>query len=67
MKSILTVAAWTLVTLIIIYVAVNPQSGIIYTSPSAALGVGLIGMGLCMEARKRLGRGSVQPATSRVE
>ena len=54
MKPILTIATWALVSLVIIYAAVNPDSGLIHMSPTAALGVGLIGLGLCMEARKRL-------------
>ena len=56
MKSILTVVALTFVSLVIVYLAVNPDSGVVHASPTAALGVGLIGLGLCMEARKRLSR-----------
>ena len=54
MKPILIIAAWAFVSLVIVYAAVNPNSGVIHMSPTAALGVGLIGLGLCMEARKRL-------------
>lgn len=54
MKPILTIAAWTFISLVIVYAAVNPDSGVIHMSPTAALGVGLIGLGLCMEAKKRL-------------
>ena len=54
MKPILTIVAWTFISLVIVYLAVNPDSGVIYASPTAALGVGLIGLGLCMEAKKRL-------------
>lgn len=58
MKSILTVVAWTFVSLVIVHLAVNPDTGVVHASPTAALGVGLIGLGLCMEARKRLARRS---------
>lgn len=56
MKPILTITAWTFVALVIVYAAVNPDAGVIHTSPTTALGVGLIGLGLCLEARKRLRR-----------
>ena len=62
MKPILTIAAWTFVSLVIVYLAVNPQAGVIHTSPGGALGVGLIGLGLCLEARKRLARHAAKAA-----
>jgi hypothetical protein len=38
----------------ILYIALNPENGLMYQDPRVALGLGLIGFGLCMKARKRL-------------
>ena len=54
MKPILIIVAWAFVSMVIVYAAVNPNGGVVYSSPVATLGIGLIGLGLCMEARKRL-------------
>ncbi len=53
MKPFAKLALMVCTTLLVVYVAINPQWGIVYQSPTAALGVGLIGMGLMIEARKR--------------
>ena len=53
MKQFTHITAWTLVTIIVTYAAVQPDTGVIYQSPLACLGLGLIGLGLCMESRKR--------------
>ena len=37
----------------IIYAAVSPEMGIVYQNPAATLGIGLVGLGLCMESRKQ--------------
>ena len=52
MKQFTHITAWTFVTTIVTYAAVQPDSGVIYQSPLACLGLGLIGLGLCMESRK---------------
>lgn len=54
MKSVLTLAAWLFVSVVIVYAAANPESGVIFQSPMAALGVGLIGLGLCKQTRDHL-------------
>ncbi len=53
MKSIVTLAAWAAFAGVILYAAVNPHTGLVYQSPGAAIGVMLIGMGLCKHAQDR--------------
>ena len=53
MKATLKLLAWTFVALVILFAAVNPESGVVYQNPIATAGVGMIGLGLCLEARKR--------------
>ncbi len=53
MKSFAQFAAWAFVAGIILFAALNPTSGVIFQSPGAAIGIGLIGLGMCMEARKK--------------
>ncbi len=55
MKRAIQTIAWAVASLTIVYAAFNPESGVAYQSPGAALSIGLIGLGLCLEGRKRLG------------
>jgi len=54
MKNTAQFVAWTFVAGIIVFAALNPATGVIFQSPGAAVGLGLIGLGLCMEARKKM-------------
>ncbi len=54
MKSILNILAWSFVLTLIVYLAVGPGTGVLYGNPLACLGVGLIGLGMCMDGRRRL-------------
>lgn len=47
-------AAWVTVLLVVLYAALRPAGGVFYDNPLACVGVGLIGLGLCVEGRKRL-------------
>lgn len=54
MKSALTLIAWAFVATVILFAAVNPNGGVAFQSPMAAIGLGMIGLGICMETRKKL-------------
>lgn len=53
MKSIFTLIAWVAPMLLIAWVAFNPETGLVFQSPTAAVGVGLIGLGLCKHVHDR--------------
>jgi len=53
MKAFATLVAWTFVAGVALFAAVNPEGGVVYQNPVATAGIGLIGLGLFMEARKR--------------
>jgi len=40
--------------LLILYATLNPAGGVIDGGPGAWLGLGMIGLGLCLESRQRL-------------
>lgn len=46
MKSFFVAMAWLIPMAVILYAAVNPTNGIVYQSPLAAVGIGLIGLGM---------------------
>ena len=52
MKLAIRTMAWALTAAVIAYAAAHPEHGVIHHSPLATLGVGLIGLGLCLEARQ---------------
>lgn len=47
MKAILSTLAATALIGVIVFAMVNPHGGVVYQSPLMALGLGLIGLGLC--------------------
>jgi len=53
MKSMFTLIAWIAPMLLIAWVAFSPETGLVFQSPTAALGVGLIGLGLCKHVHDR--------------
>jgi len=53
MKTTLHILAWGFATTAVVYAAVGPGAGVLYGNPLACLGVGLIGLGLCMEAARK--------------
>lgn len=54
MKSMLNTLAWAFAVSVVVYAAVGPGMGVLYGNPLACLGVGLIGLGLCVDSRRRL-------------
>ncbi len=52
MKKLAIFTAWTFVAGVVLYTALSPAAGVIHQNPMAALGLGLIGFGLCKDARK---------------
>ena len=56
MKAILLLIAWASLAAAVLYMTIHPQSGVIYQSPMTAIGLGLIGLGLCKHAREQLHR-----------
>lgn len=53
MKSFLSLIAWLCIAAVIVYAAAQPGGGVVYQSPMGALGIGLIGMGLCKKLSQR--------------
>ncbi len=54
MKSTLNMLAWSFATAAVVYAAVGPGVGVLYHNPLACLGVALIGLGLCLQARRSI-------------
>ena len=53
MTSIVNLALWAIVIAVVLYAALHPQAGVIVDNPLGAVGLGLIGLGLCVDARRR--------------
>jgi VIT1/CCC1 family predicted Fe2+/Mn2+ transporter len=54
MKSALNILAWSFAVTALVYCGVGMGGGVLYDNPLACLGVGMIGIGLCMEGRRKL-------------
>jgi hypothetical protein len=67
MKAFAHLLAWGFVVTVLIYAVVNPQSGLVYHSPGAMLSVGMIGLGLCIQARQKMRAQSAAAAARRVD
>ena len=52
MKKLANLVVWTFVLLVCVYAAIRPETGVLYHNPLATVGVGLIGLGLFLEARR---------------
>ena len=65
MKAWLNMLAWSFAASVVVYAAVGPGVGVLYRNPLACLGVGLIGLGLCMDRRRGLVAVRVQRQTHR--
>ena len=64
MKSMLNTLAWGFAVTVVVYAAVGPGMGVLYGNPLACLGVGLIGLGLCVDSRRRLVAAKAQATAS---
>ncbi|MEX0887343.1 MAG: hypothetical protein WD009_12985 [Phycisphaeraceae bacterium] len=53
MTSILNLVVWAIVIAVVLVAALHPQSGAIVDNPLACAGLGLIGLGFCVDARRR--------------
>lgn len=53
MKSFLSLIAWLCIAAVIVYAATQPDGGVVYQSPMGALGIGLIGLGMCKKMSRR--------------
>ena len=53
MKTIVMLVAWAGLAGLILYAAVNPETGIVFQSPGTAGAVALIGLGLCKHAHDK--------------
>ena len=58
-NPVVTLVAWSFVLAVVVYACLHPDHGVLYDNPLACLGVGLVGLGMCVEARKRM---QAQPA-----
>lgn len=52
MRSIFGYLAWAFVAGTILFTVAHPAAGVIYSSPGVAISLGMIGLGLCMQARQ---------------
>jgi hypothetical protein len=53
MKTALIVLCWSVSAGALVYAVANPNSGVAVRSPLAAVCLGLIGLGVCLEIRHR--------------
>lgn len=69
MKTFGLYASWAFVAGVVLYAAVHPSAGVIYTSPGVAISLGMIGLGLCLQARQnaQATRQSEEPAVRPAE
>lgn len=54
MKSLALVICWSLSILALLYLAIGADHAALVGRPVAAAGFGLIGVGLCIDARRRI-------------
>ena len=62
MKNLLPLVLWAVMAVGILALALNPQTGVIYRSPVSTLALGLVGLGLCLDAGRRMAKTDAQPA-----
>lgn len=62
MRVLIAAVGWGTLALAVLYVAVIAEDAVILHNPLALVGLGLIGAGLCLDARRReVSEGSGEP------
>jgi hypothetical protein len=54
MKTIAILTAWAVLAAVILFAVLVPVNAVMFQNPLAALSLGVIGLGLCMESKKHL-------------
>jgi hypothetical protein len=62
MKKYFPLILWAVMAVGILVLAANPRTGVIYHSPVTTLALGLIGLGLCLDAGRRMAKTDAQKA-----
>ncbi len=52
MKSFGILLAWAALCGVIVYGVMSPEHGLMFQNPLAAMSLGMVGLGLCLESRK---------------
>lgn len=53
MKIVMQAVAWGALLLAVVYFTVGARYALLYENPVACLAIALIGMGLCLDARRK--------------
>jgi hypothetical protein len=70
MKKLAALLIWGSVLAVLaiaVWAGLRPDGGALYSNPLACLGVGLIGLGMCMEGRRRLLAHAPVPVRRQIE
>jgi hypothetical protein len=51
MATLFRMGCWGGVVLAVVFALVGPNVGVLFSNPAAILGLGLVGLGLCKQAR----------------
>jgi hypothetical protein len=54
MRTLAIIGAWTISAAATVYALLRPESGLLWTNPAAAIGCGLVGVGICLHVRQSL-------------
>lgn len=62
MKKYYPLVLWAIMAVGILFLAANPRTGVIYHSPVTTMALGLIGLGMCLDAGRRMAKADAQSA-----
>lgn len=54
MKRIGILLAWAALVGVVVYGVMSPEHGLMFKNPLAAMSLGMVGLGLCMESIKQI-------------